>query len=397
MGLFDGAENVGKVVSDVVDGRAPLGSSVLDAGRLLIAGMRGTIGSGTPEHGESFRHGAVRFSVAAEAVNAAYPGGEWHGAGAEAYAAANRRQSDRAMSMAVLDRDVQTVIAREADQVAYHRARLDDQSEYLGGLSYATSSIARIPGVGEAMKAVFELSAVKSALSVSSAELDKLSLEVGDNAAHLQQLAGEYSALTESKAAPVEPDDVPGRPASDEPPASEPVDSAAEQSLPVAEPLRIAEVTPELPPTHVTGGAAPLPADRPVPPAPTSAMPTDAMSGMSSAFGLVGGMIGSMVAPMAAVMTGVAGAAGQSLSALTSAGGADTGGSVDDEAVARTPADDPADDGSDRDVDTADSDVGAGGAASTGVAESPGSPPLPRGDVESGPPPAPPAPTRPPQ
>lgn len=376
MGLFGGAENVGKVVSDVVDGRAPLGSSVLNAGRLLIAGMRGTTGSGTPEHGESFRDGAVRFSGAAETVNAADPAGEWQGAGAEAYAAANRRQSDQAMSMAVLDRDVQTVIAREADQVAYHRARLDDQSDYLGGLSHATSSIARIPGVGEAMKSAFELSAVKTALSVSSAELDQLSLEVVDNASQLQQLAGEYSALTERKAAPVEPVDVPGPPVSDEPAASESVDRAAEQSLPVADPP---------------------PADRPAPPAPTSAMPTDAMSGMSSAFGLVGGMIGSMVAPMAAVMTGVAGAAGQSLSALTSAGGADTGGSVGDEVVERMPAEDRTDDGPDRDVDAADSDVGAGGAASTGVAESPGSPPPPRDDVESGPPPAPPAPTRPPQ
>ncbi|CAA0124366.1 ESX-1 secretion-associated protein EspE [Mycolicibacterium vanbaalenii] len=400
MGVFDDVEDIGKVARDVArdvaGSRAPLASPVLDAGRLLIAGMRKTTGSGTPESGEPFRHGAVRFTGAAETVSSAHPGGEWQGAGAEAYAATNRRQSEHAMLMAVLDRDVQAVIAREAHQVAHHRARLDDQSDHLGSLSYATSAIGRIPGVGEAMKAAFELSAVKIALGVCSEELDELSQEVGDNAAQLQHLAGRYSALTHRKAAPVEPDGLPGQPSSEDPTTSESTDPAADQPLPVADPPPpTAAGATDPPPTTDVAGVAPAPAGGPAQPETAPVMPAEAMSGMSSAFGLVGGMIGSIVAPMAAVMTGVAGAVSESLSTLTAAGGPDTDGLTSDEVDDRMPNRDRTDDGADRDAAAAGSD--AGGVPPAGAADSPGPAPPPADNPAPERPPAPPAPTRPPQ
>ena len=184
----------------VVKGAA--GSPILDAGQAVIAGMRLTTGSGDPERGEPFGLGAARFSRAGGTVASAYPMETWQGSGAQAYARANLRQVGRAESIATLDRRVQTVIAREAYQVAYHRDKLDEQSGYLGDLSYLTWSIAIIPGVGKAMKAAFELAAVNAALSICVAELYQLSQETGENAIQLRELAGEYSALIRKTAVP---------------------------------------------------------------------------------------------------------------------------------------------------------------------------------------------------
>lgn len=351
-------------------------------------------------------------------MNSAYPTDDWQGGAAEAYGAANRDQADRTASLAVLDRGVHTVIAREAYQIAFHRDTLDDMSNYLGDLSYITWSIALIPGVGRALKAAVELTAVKSALSVCGFELYMLSQETGENAQELQQLAGEYSALAQRKVAPPDLDDVPplgdgspesvptdsgepGRPASDGGPgwsSPPPRGSSARDPLGAPAPASSAPAaaqhdTTALPPERPGAAAEPT-----APPA----MPMEAMSGVASAFGAVGGMIGSMVAPLAAALTGVAGAAAQSLSTLTSAGGAEAGDEVDptglDEDADRSPDDDGNGDHPTRDGAAA-GETGAGGddvPPATG-AESATPDPPPADEPQSEPQSAPPAATRPPQ
>ncbi len=180
MGLSDGGEGFGKVV-----GRAA--SHILGAGQLMIAGMRATTGEGEPDRGDAFGQAAAVFSGAAEAVRAAAPRDEWLGGGAESYAPANRRQAERAGSLAVLDRTVQTVLTREARQVARHREQLDDQSEHLADLGRTTASMASIPGIGNAMKAAVELTAVHAALDACSVELGTLHREAEENAAELRR------------------------------------------------------------------------------------------------------------------------------------------------------------------------------------------------------------------
>lgn len=430
MGVFDDIEDFGKVVRNVVDGRdepAPLssgasgrlrdavkgitGSEILDAGQLLIAGMRLTTGWGDPTEGEPFEQGAARFAAAGETVDSAFPGDDWQGAAAEAYTHANRRQADQAATMALLDRKVQFVIAGEAFQVSYHRDKLDDQSDYLDSLGYATAGMALIPGVGKAMKAAFEIAAVNAALGICSFELYNLSRETGENAARLQQLAGEYSALTERKPAPPALVDTPPQPPSDNPPAPVPTDERVPEQLPTAD---LPAPSPSIPQASGSTGSpavkAPAQPSAPSPPAEptadtqagpaepeaTSAIPADAMSGMASAFGAVGGIVGSIVAPLAAVLTGVAGAAGQSLSTLTSAGAADPVAEATDtkDAERKDAVDDPP---ADEDVATPDAGLdGMGAVPPDVVAESEGVSPENTDRLEPERPPPAPAPTRPP-
>ncbi len=131
--------------------------------------------------------GGPRFNDASETLTSAFPNDSWAGEGADAYIGQNRAQAGRTNAVALLDRGVQTVIAREAYQVAYHRDKLDDQSNFLADLSYVTMALGLVPGYGKAMKATVEAAAVQAALSICSLELYELSREANQNAAELQQ------------------------------------------------------------------------------------------------------------------------------------------------------------------------------------------------------------------
>ncbi|GJF13735.1 hypothetical protein NGTWS0302_09740 [Mycolicibacterium cyprinidarum] len=426
MGVFDGTEYVGKETADLAAGhsdptaapggtwvrwgkaiKSAAGSSILDAGQALITGMRLTTGWNDPERGDPFGRSTARFISAGETLDSAYPGEDWQGAGAQAYATANRSHAGRTESMATLDRGVQTVIAREAYQVAHRRDNLDDQSNYLGDLSYLTWPLGLAPGAGKAMKVAVELSAVSAALTICSAELLMLSRETDENAAELRELAGEYSALTR-KEAPPDLGDVPPQPPSDEQPAAEP---RADESMDRPGP---AQPAPEVVPTSLSTttpfrarppGAVPVAPANPVVGAavPTGeaatapAFPIEMVSGMASAFGAVGGMIGSMTAPLAAALTGAAGAAAQSLSTLTSPDGPDAVDEMDEPPIGEDPPDTDSDGDRDLPDGTASAGEGSGAAPPEAVVESEESRREPPNTLESVRPSVPPAATRPPQ
>jgi len=169
------------------------GSEILDGGQKVIEGMRLTTGAGEPENGDRFGQGWSRFNDAGETLTSAFPNDSWAGEGADAYIDQNRTQAGRTNAVALLDRGVQTVIAREAYQVAYHRDKLDDQSNFLADLSYVTMALGLVPGYGKAMKSTVEAAAVQAALSICSLELYELSREANQNAAELHQAVGLYA------------------------------------------------------------------------------------------------------------------------------------------------------------------------------------------------------------
>ena len=407
MEMSDVDNAFGKVIGGVfgnADARgrtAPGGSEILDAGQLLIAGMRLTTGWGRPDPGEAFGHGAAGFTGAGQTVDTAYPRDEWAGSGSQAYASANRRQSGSAATLALLDRDVQTVIAREAFQVDSHRGTLDDQSDHLSALGYATWSLALVPGVGKALKAAVEMTAVNTALLVCSTELATLASETGENAAELRRLADGYSALTRKSAPPALDDELPTPTDDDEHdeerrPDTEPTPDVRPGRVPVAaptagEPSVVAPPAPApaaVPPPMPCAAAAEAPtATQAVPPPAASA---DPMAGMSSVFGAVGGAIGSVVAPLAAALTGVVTAAGQALSTATSAQPADSADRTPEPATSSTDEDPDHEPVEPRDDDVAEPAL-PDAVAAPGT---PATPPLPVAE----PPRAPaPAATRPPQ
>jgi hypothetical protein len=160
--------------------------------------MRLTTGIGEPEDGERFGQGWSRFNHAGDTLTSALPDDSWAGAGANAYVDQNRTHAGRTNTVALLDRGVQTVIAREAYQVKYHRDKIDDQSNFLSDLSYVTVAMGLVPGVGKAMKAATEVAAVNAALDICSLELYQLSRETNQNAAELEQAIGLYEGVAQT-------------------------------------------------------------------------------------------------------------------------------------------------------------------------------------------------------
>ncbi|MCG7594156.1 EspA/EspE family type VII secretion system effector [Mycobacterium sp. PSTR-4-N] len=344
-------------------------TDILGAGQRVIAGMRSTTGHGRPDAGESFQYGATGFLAAARTVECAYPRDEWEGGAAQSYTVATRRLAGAAEALAVLDRDVHTVIDREATQIIRRRETLDDHAHQLSSLRRVTGSLAAIPGVGPAMKSSIELAAVTAAVGVCSTELGDLAAETADNASRLRRIAGEYEALV-GEAGPIDSPD------------SEAASIDTESTdLPAA---------PDDLPEPGSGTSAPLlpsptcPAPGPVTTSEQSPMQGDMLSGLTSAFGAVGGMIGTAVAPLAAALGAVVTAVGQ-LPSPASQAAAPQAPPVDVRAEEKESPDDTGDPAAEAETEPADSED----------AVVPETPP----EQVPSPPPSPPAPaaTRPPQ
>ncbi|MBX7449062.1 hypothetical protein GR927_13780 [Mycolicibacterium sp. 3033] len=379
MGVSDAAGAPGKVGDGA---RGAIVADILGVGQRVIAGMRSTTGHGLPDAGESFQHGATDFLGAAQTLDGAYPRDEWEGGAAQTYTVATRRVAAATEALAVLDRDVHTVIDQEATQIIRRRETLDDHARHLASLRRATGSLLTIPGVGPAMTSSIELAAVTAAVGVCSIELHDLSAETADNARRLRRIAGDYEALI-AEAGPIGAAPADTRPADNEPTENEPADTVIDPESAVE--AADLSLSPEPGPAAPVGPAPMCPASTPVTASEEDPMQAGVMSGLTSAFGAVGGMVGAAVAPLAAVFSGVVTAAGQ----LPSPASQPAAPQVSEPEVPKDPQDEK--DPGDPPVDAAAEPADSADAAPTDT-------PVPPDRVPS-PPLSPPAPaaTRPPQ
>ena len=206
-------------------------SPILDAGQLVIAGMKLTTGIGEPEHGERFGGGGARFHEAGATLRSAQPTASWSGEGADSYAVQNVKQAERTEGIAAGDHEVHRVLAAEAFQVAFHRDRLDDWNDFLADVGLVTFALGLIPGVGQEWKAVAEAQAVLAAVGSSSLELYQLSSEAGANAEEIRQVVGRYEDVEQTanlSPTGANPDPLPPPPPQ-APPEQPPIDGPSEE------------------------------------------------------------------------------------------------------------------------------------------------------------------------
>lgn len=197
MGVFGELNGSGKAFG----GRGLSGfngtDEIVDAGQLVIERMRRTTGVGEPENGDRFGQGWSRFNGASETLMSAFPNDSWEGGAADAYVDQNRAQTGRTSAVALIDKDVHSIIARQARQVRYHRDRLDGQAKFLTDLHYMATALAFVPGVGTATKTSVEAAAVNAALEPCRSEVQELSREAAQNAAELQQAVSRYANVAD--------------------------------------------------------------------------------------------------------------------------------------------------------------------------------------------------------
>lgn len=206
MGGHGDVESVGKAAFR----RAAIGP-ILTGGQSTIAGMKLTTGLGEPEDGACFGHGGARLHGTAATLMSAQSTTDWSGTGARAYSVQNVKQMTRTRAMAAVDREVHGVLANEAQQIGFHRDRLDDSYNWLADIGLVTSALGLIPGVGRGLQAAADAHAVFVAVGRSSREIEQLSAELEVNAAALQQLVGRYETI-EQAANPFETEQTQGSP-----------------------------------------------------------------------------------------------------------------------------------------------------------------------------------------
>lgn len=98
--------------------------SVVDAFLSTWSRARATFGEGTPQDGGGL-DGSARFESLRDEVEAAGPGSDWTGSGAEGYRDQNSRQARTLGAMAELDRRLAAEVDRAAAVVAAGRRELD--------------------------------------------------------------------------------------------------------------------------------------------------------------------------------------------------------------------------------------------------------------------------------
>lgn len=98
--------------------------SVVDAFLSTWSRARATFGEGIPQDGGGLDHSAL-FESLRDEVEAAGPGSDWTGLGAEGYRDQNARQARTLGAMAELDRRLAAEVDRSAEVVQAGRRELD--------------------------------------------------------------------------------------------------------------------------------------------------------------------------------------------------------------------------------------------------------------------------------
>nr|WP_090280003.1 EspA/EspE family type VII secretion system effector [Mycolicibacterium komanii]CRL76083.1 ESX-1 secretion-associated protein A, EspA [Mycolicibacterium komanii] len=98
--------------------------SVVDAFLSTWSRARATFGEGTPQDGDGLDNSAL-FESLRDEVEAAGPGSDWTGSGAEGYRDQNARQARTLGAMAELDRRLAAEVDRSAEVVQAGRRELD--------------------------------------------------------------------------------------------------------------------------------------------------------------------------------------------------------------------------------------------------------------------------------
>lgn len=298
-------------------------SPILAGGQHVIDGMKRTTGSGAPDSGDRFGHGAQRLGDIGQTLKAAFPNDGWDGRGSTTYTGRNNEQVSRTRQMISADQLVASVLSREARQIATTRDNLDSQSDWLGDMSLITMATGCVPNVGKAAQVAAEVAMVSKAVGESSIQLLAMQDNASSNAAEVRDAVSQYEAVADEAEPTGTENDFEG--SADEADADPPAELREEPSDWAYVPTATSPVgasrdfpggggdtgapttqQPVSTPTGVPAGAAAVPA------------PAGMGSGGDIA-GVIGAVFGSVLAPLGGLLGGVMQAAGQAAQVATQA------------------------------------------------------------------------------
>ncbi|MGV0481219.1 EspA/EspE family type VII secretion system effector [Mycobacterium kansasii] len=164
----------------------------------FIDGMYVLLGIGVPDDGGIINSALSFFAKALDDLGSAFPGDSWQGSAAENYAGKNKDQLNFFQQLAELDRELQRLIADQANAVEKTRDVLAGVRKGLEFVRPVAVDLTYIPLVGWAMSASFQAPICAAGMAVVGGALAYLTVETLIHTAQLLGLLAKLASLLAS-------------------------------------------------------------------------------------------------------------------------------------------------------------------------------------------------------
>lgn len=189
--VVDFAKGVGKWASPLAIAPTP----ILVGGQKIIQGMRWTTGDGDPVVGTAFIAGARAFGDLDQRFASARPDSSWSGGSApRAYERRVDKQQTHVAIMRDADRDVGSVMSREAGEINEARRILDDLHNNLAEIGEYTKWLG-VGQIGKVAQFAVETTAVSQALWEATEKLLEMQDCANNNAASVNTADEMYKSV----------------------------------------------------------------------------------------------------------------------------------------------------------------------------------------------------------
>jgi hypothetical protein len=192
--LGDIAKTVGEHAGKLVV--AP--TFVLQEGQKHIEKMLKSCGEGEPVHAMEFFDSGQAFEAAQKPLSGAYPSDQWSGGTApEAYAKKVREQENRVVALADLDKQLHTLIDREAVLLPPMRNLLRIRHNDLADFGNFTQYMGKIGRYGKGAQYALETAMVASTLAEVIPKYESMQDEADAIARSVAEVGDEYKKIAD--------------------------------------------------------------------------------------------------------------------------------------------------------------------------------------------------------
>jgi hypothetical protein len=177
---------------------AALETPIIDIALTSMNVMNNLCGFGDPDKGEQFARGSDAFNAVKEQLGSCHPPERWQGTSSDAYGDRNTEHQQRADVLAEIDRTVQEVLGKEAEQVAATRTVLDHNQTILTFAippAIAAMMIEIPPGAGLALSMSIQTAAVAATLPTCTGQFSQLVSDAAHNATLIRRAGASYDHI----------------------------------------------------------------------------------------------------------------------------------------------------------------------------------------------------------
>ena len=172
-------------------------TAIIDVTISLIDLLELLCGFESPDEGDAFTIGSLRFTLTYERLASAFPDNRWQGAASEAYAVLNADQRDRANALAEVDTTMADIVQGQAGQVEDTRRHLALTKDSLTGATFVALALLLIPppGNGKAISQGFQVAVSVFAMFVVLTRLSQMAWDAVDTADRVKEAIEKYNGV----------------------------------------------------------------------------------------------------------------------------------------------------------------------------------------------------------